>query len=140
VLAFPATNVTGPSAAGAGEAADRDPFKEKDMIDALFYAALAALGLGAAVTALVFWDDIRDRLAGWLRQKGLHKSALMDALVRLDDIAGRVRCRLFATARRTGTVRIDETVYDVNQIDDPEVLAELRKRGHAQRSVLHLID
>jgi hypothetical protein len=107
----------------------------------LIIAIIAAVVIGAAVTAFVFWDDIRDRLAGWLRGMDWHKSVLMDALVRLDIIAGKVRCRLFATVRQTNTVhQIDEKLYDLEQVDDHDVRAELRRRGLVERSVLHLIN
>src|ERR1700722_16910528 len=75
----------------------------------------------------------------WLRARGWNKSVLMDALLVLDKLAGKVRCRLFATTRKTGTVQVDETVDRMDQIDDPQVRAELRKRGVAERSVLNLV-
>lgn len=106
----------------------------------IVFAILAVLGSGVAVAAIVFWDDIRDRLAGWLRRMGWQKSALMDALVRLDRLAGQVRCRLLATTRAAATHQIDETHYDMDQIDDAEVKAELLRRGLAERSVLHLVN
>ena len=106
----------------------------------LFWIILALLGLGAVAAALVIWDQVRDKLAAWLRKMGLHKSALMDAVVCFDAIAGKVRSRLFAITHQTGEVQIDETTYRMDQIDDPKVLAELRKRGYAERSVLNLVN
>jgi hypothetical protein len=100
---------------------------------------LALLGIGAVAVTLAIWNQVRDTLAAWLRKMGLHKSKLMDAIIFFDNIAGKVRSRLFATTRRTGKVLIEETTYEINQIDDRKVLAELRKRGHADRSVRHLV-
>ena len=111
------------------------------MFQYLLYAFVAILGIGtvAAVTAVVFWDDIRDRLAGGLRSKGWHKSVLMDAVVRLDALVGKARRRLLATTN-AGTFEIEETELALDQIDDQEVRAELSRRGFVERSVLHLVD
>lgn len=106
----------------------------------LVYALAALLGLGAVVTVFVLWDDVRDRLAAWLRKMGLQKSALMDAVVCFDNLVGQIRCRLFVATRTSGTVQIDETSYRLDQISDPEVKAELARRGLATRSVLHLVN
>src|ERR1700686_3739097 len=105
----------------------------------LIWVILALFGIVVAAAALAIWDQVRDKLAAWLRQIGLHKSALMDAVVCFDTIAGKVRSRLFATTHQTGKVKIDETTYRMDQIDDPQVLAELRKRGYAERSVVNLV-
>jgi hypothetical protein len=112
------------------------------MFQYLFYAVLALLGIGAvavAVTAIVFWDSIRDLLAGWLRSKGLEKTVLMDALIRLDTVMGKVRCQLFATTTNTGTAKIEETTFTMDQIDDPQLREELIRRGLVERNVLHLV-
>ena len=110
------------------------------LLRTLFWFVLALLGIGVAAAALAIWDQIRDKLAAWLRKVGLQKTALMDAVVALDAIAGKIRCRLFATTRRTGKVKIDETTYRMNQIGDAKVLAELRKRGHVEQNVLNLVN
>jgi NADH:ubiquinone oxidoreductase subunit 5 (subunit L)/multisubunit Na+/H+ antiporter MnhA subunit len=110
------------------------------MFQYLFWIILVLLGLGAAAAALAIWDQVRDKLAAWLRSMGLHNSALMDAVVYFDTIAGKVRSRLFATTHQTGKVMIDETTYRMDQIDDSKVLAELRARGYAERSVLDLVN
>jgi hypothetical protein len=110
------------------------------MFGYLFWILLALLGIGVAAAAFALWDRVRDLLAQWLREMGWHKSVLMDALIRFDLVAGKVRARLFATTRQTGKVKIDETVYRLDQIDDAEVLAELRDRGLARRDVLNLMN
>ncbi len=110
------------------------------MIRLLIIAVLALLGIGVVAATLVLWDQIRDKLSAWLRKKRLHKSALMDAVVCLDKVFGKIRCRLFATTRRTGRVKIDETTYRMNQISDHKVLAELRKRGQVEQNVLSLVN
>jgi hypothetical protein len=106
----------------------------------LILILLALLGIGAVAVTLAIWNQVRDKLAAWLRKMGLHKSKLMDAVVFFDNIAGKVRSRLFATTRLTGKVEIDETTYRMDQIDDRKVLAELRKRGHTERSVRYLVN
>jgi hypothetical protein len=100
---------------------------------------LALFGIGAVAAALAIWDQVRDKLAAWLRKMGLHKSALMDAVVYFDTVAGKIRSRLFATTHKTGEVKIDETTYRMDQINDAKVLAELKKRGHAERSIINLV-
>jgi hypothetical protein len=100
---------------------------------------LALFGIGAVAAALAIWDVVREKLASWLRKMGLHKSALMDAVIYFDTIAGKVRARLLATTHKTGKVKIDETTYRMDQINDAKVLAELKKRGCAERTVLNLV-
>jgi hypothetical protein len=106
-------------------------------------AAVVALVVAAGGYLLVryrCWDSIRDQLAGWLRASGLDRSMLMDALVRLDNLVVNVRCRLIGKTRHQGEVLIREEILSPDDIDDPEVLAELRKRGHFEKSVLTLIE
>jgi hypothetical protein len=100
----------------------------------------------AAVSAMVgalvvnhFWDQIRDEVAAWLRAHNLAKSALMDAWIKLDSLVGSVRCALFVKTRDAREVKISETVYTPDQITDPQIQEELRKKHSAKRSVMHLI-
>jgi hypothetical protein len=98
--------------------------------------------LGVLVGASVvvhFWDTIRDYVAGWLRNNGLSRSALMDAWILLDQVVSGIRCRLYAK-RTTGRVESTETVFDVESIDDQEVLNELKRRGMVKRQVLEYVN
>lgn len=106
----------------------------------LIIAIVSVFAVTTVVTGFVLWDDIRDRLASWLRSMGWHKSVLMEALVRLDILARKVRCRLVVTTRQAAATQIGETRYSMDQITDPEVRAELHRRGFAERSVLHLVN
>ena len=93
----------------------------------------------AASLFVAFWDDIRERVATWLRNKGLSNSLLMDAWIKLDLIAGRVRCRIFGKTRKYGLQEISEVTYTQDQIEDQEILAELRRRGYCEKNIMSQI-
>lgn len=106
---------------------------------------LVAVGMlvAAAVGTLIvmqLWDDIRETVAKWLRQQGLEKSALMDAWVKLDSIAGTVRSRIFAKTEKTGETIISETEYEMSEIDDEDVKKQLKERGYFDRDIMDLLD
>ena len=95
----------------------------------------ALLGIGISL----FWDDIREQVAAWLRRKGWEKSILMDAWIELDSVLGFVRRRIFVKTKKKSQVEISEQEYAIDEIDDPDVLEELQRRGYAQRNIMTLI-
>ena len=101
-----------------------------------YQIALLVVGTVAACFAVAFWNKIREEVATWLRNNGLSHSALMDAWIKLDLIAGRVRCRIFGKTQKYGTQEISETTYDLNEIDDEDVQRELRARGYSEKNIM----
>lgn len=104
---------------------------------------LIRLLIGAAVVAAVVaviynWDDIRDSVANWLRRNNLSKSALMDAWIRFDKVVSKVRVRIFGKTRQTGVQEIEEKHVSTEQLkkEDPDVYAELLKRGYAEKNIM----
>jgi len=99
--------------------------------------------IGGAIVGLfltaVFWDDIVEKVAAWLREHNLEKSHLMRAWVRLDNFVSSVRRKIFVKKRYGGTVTVSEEVVDKDEVDDPDVLEELRKRGHYEQDILDMI-
>ncbi|ETW94546.1 MAG: hypothetical protein ETSY1_34410 [Candidatus Entotheonella factor] len=101
--------------------------------------------IGGIATALglllvgVFWDDIRDQVASWLRHQGLAHSDLMNAWIRLDDIVGSIRCKIFVKTRQRGQEVISEKTYTMDEITDADVRAELERRGYSERNILDQI-
>ena len=110
------------------------------MIDWLVIAAVTAVGslLGSGIVSL-FWHDIKDKVAAWLRQKGLQESDLMDAWVKLDSFVTTVRCKIFVKTKTKGVQIVSETQCSISEIDDPDVLKELQARGLSQRNIMTLM-
>jgi hypothetical protein len=107
------------------------------MIHLVIYAigAVIAAAIGASLS-----NDVRQRVARWLRQHGLAKSVLMDAVVLLDKADSGIRARVRVTARnRPSEVLSIEKTYRYDQITDPQLRAELNQRGHAEQNVLALV-
>ncbi|MBV8892270.1 MAG: hypothetical protein JO266_09930 [Acidobacteria bacterium] len=105
----------------------------------LIAAAVAAVGLAALTVSL--WHDISDRVASWLRDYGLEKSSLMDAWVLLDNQISGIRAKLRLVTRQHGSHEVVlERTYRLDQIDDPEVRAQLANRSTAQFNVLDLVN
>ena len=111
---------------------------------------LIKLAVGAAVLAggaYITWrfrHQLREKVAVWLRNHNLEKSALMDVLLVCDRIAGsvnQVSYKIFATTRQTGEQKISEEVIPLDALkkSDPDVYALLEKRGHAQKSILQQV-
>lgn len=105
---------------------------------------LVALGIGGATAVAVylagkFWDDISDRVAAWLRARGLAASALMDAWIQLDLSVRTVRTRIYGKQSNDIPTLITETTFNMSEIDDPDVLAELERRGCATRNIMSLV-
>ncbi|GAA1777547.1 hypothetical protein [Luedemannella helvata] len=107
------------------------------MIWLVVAAIAAAVGAGAVVA---FWPTIVNKLQAWLRENNLTKSALAEAVVRLDRMAGHVRRILRVRTRAYGVQKISEEQLSLDDIDDPQLRAELERTGNAERDVLHLLD
>ncbi|MBV8995062.1 MAG: hypothetical protein JO287_15510 [Pseudonocardiales bacterium] len=102
--------------------------------------AAAVAAVGAALTVSL-WHDISDRVASWLRDHGLEKNSLMDAWVLLDNQISGIRAKLRLVTRQHGSHEVVlERTYRLDQIDDPEVRAQLANRSIAQFNVLDLIN
>ncbi|MBD2515074.1 hypothetical protein H6G93_08635 [Nostoc sp. FACHB-973] len=108
-------------------------------MDWLVIAAVTAIGALLGIGISLFWNDIREKVAAWLRQKGLEKSVLMDAWIKLDNLIGFVRCRIFVKTKTKSEVIVSEQQYTMNEIDDPDVLKQLQKRKHAEKNIMPLI-
>ena len=104
------------------------------MIEWLVIAAVVALA-GAAVTLS---NEIRQRVASWLREHDLNRSALMKAVILLDRSASGIRGRLQLGTERYGTRTVVlARTFAWSEIDDPALVAALRSAGHARADVLH---
>lgn len=102
-------------------------------LDPISWLIIGAIAAGFAVA---FWDDIRDKVAAWLRQKDLSNSALMDAWVKLDLIAGQIRCQIFGKTKQYGTEKIAEATYSKDEIRDRDVISQLERIGHMERNIM----
>lgn len=88
-----------------------------------------------------FWRDIRDQVATWLRDQGLENSILMDAWIELDNLIAAVRSRIFVKVKPLGeTQMISEMTYNLDEIDDPDVVAELEARGHLTKDIMEYLE
>jgi hypothetical protein len=107
------------------------------MIHLIFLAVAAAVG---AVIGVSLSTAVQRAVTGWLRDNGLAKSALMDAVVALEKVGNRVKAKVRVTARNHGTkvIAIEKT-HSIDDITDPQVRAELERRGRAEQNVLALV-
>ncbi len=105
----------------------------------LVITVVTALGALLGISISLFWDDIKEQVAAWLRQKGWENSVLMDAWIKLDRLIGFVRCRIFVKTKQNRQIEISEQEYAIDEIDDPNVLEELQRRGYVQRNIMTLI-
>jgi hypothetical protein len=105
-------------------------------------AVLGALLFGGYLM-VKFWDDIREKVCGWLRQHGLQESALMNVIIRFDNLITGVRSTLFVKTRQTGEQKIMERELTEAEIEalkkkEPEVYDHLKRKGFAQKDLLYL--
>ena len=101
----------------------------------LIIAAVAAL-VGAGAATVVFWTTIKDVLSRWLRERNLQESALMSAVVILDRLAVGIRRQLRVHTHAYGVQIISEEQLSIDQIDDPEVRAQVERRPHVELDIL----
>ncbi len=116
------------------------------MEEQLFGLALGAVALaGSAYFAWKYRHQVREKVKDWLHARGLEQSALMDALMVCDTLAGAIErnviCKIFVRTQTTGEQKVFEQSYTMDEIRkiDPDVYAELEKRGHGSRSILKQI-
>lgn len=116
------------------------------MEEQLFGLAVGVIALaGGAYFAWKYRHEVREKVAEWLRIRGLEKSALMDALMICDTLAGvvekKILCKIFVKTQKTGEQKVFEQTYTMDEIQkiDSDVYAELEKRGHARKSILKQI-
>jgi hypothetical protein len=107
------------------------------MIDLLIFAIAAAVGAAIGVSLST---AVQRAVAGWLRDNGLDKSVLMDAVVALEKVGNRIHAKARVKAKNYGTkvIAIEKT-YSIDSITDPQVRAELERRGHAEQDILALV-
>jgi hypothetical protein len=107
------------------------------MIHLLFIAIAAAVGAAIGVSLST---AVQRAVASWLRDSGLEKSMLMDAVVALERVGNRIRAKVRVSARNHDTKVISiEKTHSIDDITDPQVRAELESRGHAEQNVLALV-
>ena len=100
-----------------------------------------AVLVGGVVLTLVFWEWVVETITDWLHRHNLNKSVLMDAWVRIERFGTRARALVYTKKKgQRRVVKVEERELDMDEIDDEEVLVELRRRGKAKRNVMHLID
>jgi len=111
------------------------------------WGRILAIAVSIAVPVIMgfliarFWRDIRDQVAAWLREQGWENSMLMDAWIQLDKLIGAVRSRIFVKVKPLGeTKMISETTYNLDEIDDPDVIAELEVRGHLTQDIMEYLE
>jgi hypothetical protein len=92
----------------------------------------AVIGAGAVVT---FWDSVRNLITGWLRQRGLEKSALMEAVIQFDRLAVAIRRRV-KVKTRSGVEIISEERLSIEQIDDPHLRTLVALHGQVDVDIL----
>ena len=107
------------------------------MIWFLISAGAAVLG---AVCLGIYWTEIRDDVASWLRQRNLNRSLLMDAWVEIDNFLVSVRSRIFVKTHDRRIETIEEKVLTLDEIDDPEVREALLKSRHYRKNIMELIE
>lgn len=108
-------------------------------------AGVVALSVGIYL-ARKYRHQVREKVSEWLRNNSLEKSALQDVVATYDSIAGAIEknivCKIFVKTQANGEVKISEDVYTMEELkkSNPDIYAELEKRGHAQKSILTQIN
>ena len=109
---------------------------------------VAQLVFGVAVLAggvYIAWrlrNQIREKIAAWLRDHGLEKSKLMDVLIVCDNMTTVVNqklvCKIFAITQETGEQEVSEEMLSPETLENlyPDVYAQLQKQGHVRESIL----
>ncbi|MEM9924824.1 MAG: hypothetical protein AAF915_13895 [Cyanobacteria bacterium P01_D01_bin.50] len=103
---------------------------------------LGAIALGGGIYfALKYRHKIREEVAKWLRDRGLEKSALTEALLVFDTVAGSpgvIRRKLFVTTQETGEQKLSEENFTMDEFKKlyPDMAAEVERRGHASKNIL----
>ncbi|HKI03288.1 MAG TPA: hypothetical protein VKK31_15020 [Thermoanaerobaculia bacterium] len=105
------------------------------------YWLLFSMGaaLLAAIFASVYWQQVASEVAGWLRSRGLAKTALMDAWVWIDYHMTKVRSRIFIKDHQGQAIQISVKTLSPEQVDDPEVRALLDRQGSVYRNIMPIV-
>jgi hypothetical protein len=112
------------------------------MIDIIIRLGLALfVAASAAAVAYYVWDQYKDKIASWLRQNGLERSALMSAFLQFDKIASRIRQKLVVSASSTGAQIIEEKELSAEEIaelfsKEPQVADRLRDSNRAELDLI----
>ncbi|HWS82820.1 MAG TPA: hypothetical protein VN207_01025 [Ktedonobacteraceae bacterium] len=84
--------------------------------------AIAGAIIGAvALTAVgaYFWNKLGPSLTNWLHQHHLEKSHLTDVFIEVDKVMTGLRCRLFATKKRTSRPQIiTQEIYRIEELPE----------------------
>jgi hypothetical protein len=92
------------------------------MILELFVLSKWLLGAAAvAAVVSVFWDDIRETIAGWLRDNGFQESWVMDAVITFDRVVGQARG---AVGRFLATIWVEGADDQMHEVKEWEVAAD----------------
>jgi len=118
-----------------------------DIIFKVVEAIVGGLAVGAAVAGTIYlitnWPEISDKIASWLRQNNLSKSALMSALVICDrTVSGVSRRIVVETTRHTGKQTIEEKTLSMEEIRrelPSDVYRKLQETDHVELDVMKTI-
>jgi hypothetical protein len=105
------------------------------------YWLLFALGAALFTAGFVgvYWQQVANEIASWLRSRGLEKNSLMDAWVQLDRQMTKIRSRVFVKNRRGEVIQVSVKTLSLEQVDDPEVRALLARQSTVHRNVMPLV-
>jgi hypothetical protein len=114
------------------------------MEEQLLEIAIGVLALaGGVYFAWKYRNEVREKVAQWLRNNGLGQSLLMDVWMSCDTLAGAVEkkiiCKIFVKTQKTGEQKVYEQTLTLEQLKsiEPSVAAEVEKRGAARKSILN---
>lgn len=101
----------------------------------MWWWLLAAIVGSLAALAVVsyFWNEIRELILSWLRDNGISTYYVKKALVYLDKKLVWFRRKIRAiigikTYESDKVIKVEEKIYEPDEIDDPDVINELNKR------------
>ena len=109
------------------------------MIHLLFYAVGAIAAGVAALIGTSMMKDAQHRVARWLRERGLNKSRLMEAVVMLAQVGVIIRASVHVRAveQPAEIIRIERT-YSMSDIQDMSLRAALRQSQRAELDIMSL--
>lgn len=102
-------------------------------------AVLTAIVVGGITTAVVLnWDEIREEVKDWLHEQGLNNTLLMDAWVEISQFADAVVKKVKVRTATTGEQTVSEKTYRLDEVDDPDVLAALKRNGYYRKNIMDM--
>ncbi len=78
-------------------------------------AVIAAVAL---LFAFYLWNQYRDKIAAWLRENNLERSALMEAVVFFDKVSSYVKTKLQVYTQKTGRRILEEKTLTQQEVAD----------------------